>query len=88
MAYRRGGGYSRRSSSGYSRGRSTGYRASSYRPRKRAAAPRRASGRRTGAARGQQVVRILLEQAPASGISRANERVLSKMNPPPGKAKM
>lgn len=36
----------------------------------------------------QQVVRLVIEQAPASGISRANERILTKMNPAPGKAKM
>ena len=48
---------------------------------------RRASGR---VARGgkQQIVRLVIEQAPASGISRANERVLAKMNPLPGKAKL
>lgn len=86
MAYRSRGGYRARASSGYSRRGSAGnggYRLTG----RRAAAPRRRSVSRKPAAR-QQIVRLVIEQAPASGISRANDRILTKMNPPPGKAKM
>lgn len=82
MAYRRGYGNRGRASAGYGRRRASGFvgRASAARRRARPA-------RRTGRASGQ-VVRLVIEQAPASGISRANERILTKMNPPPGKAKL
>lgn len=79
MAYRRSSrGYSRRSSGFASRGRSAGYRRS---------APRTRGRGKSRAVKGQQTVRLILETAPASGVSRMQERVLTKMNPPPTKAK-
>lgn len=85
MAYRRSGSYRARASAGYSRGRSSGFVGRAA-PRRRSPSTRR-TVKRAPAAR-QQVVRLVIEQAPASGISRANDRVLKKMNPAPGKAKM
>lgn len=87
MAFRRTSGRTRRSAStGYGRGRPSGFSRSAYGTRRRAPA-RRAVSRKPAAAR-QQVVRLVIEQAPASGISRSTERLLGKMNPAPGKAKL
>ena len=84
MAYGyRSRGYSRRSSAGYGRRRTTGF------GRRAGGARKRASTRRVSRSRAApQTVRLVIEQAPASGISRMNERVMQKMNPPPGKAKL
>lgn len=92
MAYRARRNYSGRASAGYGRGRASGFsgRASYGRGRPapaRRRSPSRAVSRRAAPAR-QQVVRLVIEQAPASGISRATERILGKMNPTPGKAKL
>ena len=83
MAYRRSSRYGSRSSAGYGRRRASGFVRRAAAPRRRA----RSSARVTRGAK-QQIVRLVIEQAPASGISRANERVLAKMNPLPGKAKL
>lgn len=84
MAYRSRSGYGRRASAGYSRRRTSGFVGRAAYGRRRASPARRV---KKAAPRGQ-VVRLVIEQAPASGVSRANERILTKMNPPPGKAKM
>ena len=78
MAYRRraSSGYSRRSS-GYGRRSTSGRRTGSSRTRSRARSVRSQPA----------TIRLVLEQAPASGISRMQERVLTKMNPPPKGAK-
>ena len=83
MAYRRSSRYGSRASAGYGRRRASGFVRRAAAPRRRA----RASGRLRRGAR-EQTIRFVIEQAPASGISRANERVLAKMNPLPGKAKL
>lgn len=85
MAYRTGRRSSGRASTGYSRGRTSGFKRSS------AYSVRRAPARRTvkrAASQRQQIVRLVIEQAPASGISRTTERLLGKMNPAPGRAKL
>lgn len=84
MAYRSRSGYGRRASAGYSRRRTSGFVGRAAYGRRRTGTARRV---KKAAPRGQ-VVRLVIEQAPASGVSRANERILTKMNPPPGKAKM
>ena len=83
MAYRRSYANRSRASTGYGRRRTSGFVG-------RTAGARRRTGTRrvTRAPARQQVVRLVIEQAPASGVSRANERILTKMNPPPGKAKL
>lgn len=83
MAYRSYGARGSRSSAGYGRRRSSGFVGRAA-PRRRSTRSRRV----TKTAGRQQVVRLVIEQAPASGVSRANERILTKMNPPPGKARM
>ena len=85
MAYRRSYGYRSRSSAGYGRRRASGFVGRASYAKRRTSGSRRVT--RKAAPRGQ-VVRLVIEQAPASGVSRANERILTKMNPPPGKAKL
>lgn len=88
MAYRRSGyGTRRRASTGYGRSYSARSRGSAGRTRYARGTVKRRAPARSARGRGQQTIKIVVEQAPASGVSRLNERVLSKMNPPPGKAK-
>lgn len=84
MAYRRSSsGYARRNAGGF-RGRSAGSRAGGARSGGRRRTATRRTGRSTASPR---TVKVVVELANQSTVSRQNEYVLKKQNPAPRKAK-
>ena len=76
--------YARSRRGGYRRS-SSGYRSGGYSGRSRTVSRVKTRSRRPAAA--QQTVRLVIESAPASSVSRQVAGVAAKLNPPPKKSK-